>query len=286
MRRLFKPGRLVLMLIFALTTVGCSGSATPTANPSAAPSTGATSPTIDRIKQAGVLKVGAAIAMPVLGKDPATNEYVGAGTVLADELAKSLGVRVEYLDTDWNVIPAAIQSGKIDISVAGLWVTPTRLEALAMTPWFEAGFCYFALKESTKVSTPADINNPDVKVATFEGSGTYQSVLKAYPNATYITRPEVPGEYSAITELLAKKADIAPIDSTMVSVFLEKYPQLKVIPSDCSAHPDISGWMGAAYTKDDPAFKTYVDQLVKDIQPQLDEALKKFLESKYMKLGM
>jgi polar amino acid transport system substrate-binding protein len=280
-----KPARVALTVIALLLLTACQGG---TGSSSSAAPSGSTpeSATIQRIQEAGVLKVGAAIAMPTLGKDPETNEYIGAGTLIAEELADRLGVTVQYLDQDWSIIPAGIQSGTIDISVAGLWVTEERLTALGMTPWWQAGFCYFALKDNNKVGAAADINDPDVVVATFEGSGTYQSVSKAYPDATYVTRPEIPGEYSAITELLAHEADIAPIDSTMVNVFLERYDQLKVIPADCATNPDIPAWVGVAYTKDDSAFKAYMDSMIDEMQPELKAALAEFLKSEWMSIGL
>src|SRR5262245_57042251 len=68
------------------------------------------SPTVDKIKAAGKLRAGVAIAWPWLGQDPSSGKYIGATADLGERIAKELGVEIEYVPAGWDVIVAGLQA--------------------------------------------------------------------------------------------------------------------------------------------------------------------------------
>ena len=55
---------------------------------------------VDEIKQRGILKVGTAgDYQPMSYLDPKTGSYIGFDAELAEDLAASMGVKVEYIET-------------------------------------------------------------------------------------------------------------------------------------------------------------------------------------------
>jgi cyclohexadienyl dehydratase len=46
-------------------------------------------------------------------KDPATNKYKGFDIDVMKELAKDMGVKVEFVPAEWKTIVSGITSGKI-----------------------------------------------------------------------------------------------------------------------------------------------------------------------------
>ena len=61
----------------------------------------------------GVLKVGTTGDWnPMTMKDPATNSYKGYDIDVMTELAKDLGVEVEFVATDWKTLVSGVTSGK------------------------------------------------------------------------------------------------------------------------------------------------------------------------------
>ena len=60
---------------------------------------------LDKIKSAGVLKVGTTGDWdPMTMKDPATNKYKGFDIDVMNELAKDMGVKVEFVPAEWKTI--------------------------------------------------------------------------------------------------------------------------------------------------------------------------------------
>ena len=60
---------------------------------------------LDKIISAGVLKVGTTGDWdPMTMKDPATNKYKGFDIDVMNELAKDMGVKVEFVPAEWKTI--------------------------------------------------------------------------------------------------------------------------------------------------------------------------------------
>lgn len=93
------------------------------------------------IKAAGVVKVATFDANPPFGSiDAKTHEIVGYDVDFAKALAKSLGVKLELVATNpANRIPL-LQSGKADLIVADITITPERAQVIDFsTPYFVTG---------------------------------------------------------------------------------------------------------------------------------------------------
>lgn len=80
----------------------------------------------DKIKSAGVLKVGTeAQYAPYEFKD-ADAKIVGADIALAQKIADDLGVKLEIVDMKFEGIIPAVQSGQVDLGIAAFSNTPER----------------------------------------------------------------------------------------------------------------------------------------------------------------
>ena len=65
------------------------------------------------ILNGGVLKVGTTGDWnPMTMKNPATNSYTGYDIDVMTELAKDLGVKVEFVPTDWKALVSGVTSSK------------------------------------------------------------------------------------------------------------------------------------------------------------------------------
>ena len=88
---------------------------------------------LDKILSTGVLKVGTTGDWdPMTMKDPATNKYKGFDIDVMKELAKDMGVTVEFVPTDWKTIVSGITSARYDISTS-VSKTPKRAEVAGFT---------------------------------------------------------------------------------------------------------------------------------------------------------
>ncbi|MDF2830474.1 MAG: amino acid transporter substrate-binding protein family / amino acid transporter rane, partial [Mycobacterium sp.] len=70
----------------------------------------------DPIKSAGVLRVGTeGVYAPFSYHDPATGELVGYDVDVAKAVGEKLGVRVEFVETPWDSMFAALEANRFDV---------------------------------------------------------------------------------------------------------------------------------------------------------------------------
>ena len=71
---------------------------------------------LNEILDSGTLKVGTTGDWnPMTMKDPATNSYTGYDIDIMTELAKDLGVEVEFVPTDWKTLVNGVVASKYDL---------------------------------------------------------------------------------------------------------------------------------------------------------------------------
>ncbi len=127
---------------------------------------------VEEIQDRGVLKVGTAgDYQPISYLDPETGEYVGFDVELAEDLADSMGVEVEYVETSWPSLMDDTLAGKFDLAICGITVTDARKEqALMSDGYFENGKTVLCRAEDADKYTSLEaINRPEVRV--MENSG-------------------------------------------------------------------------------------------------------------------
>ena len=120
--------------LMALTMVACGSSADTAASDSAAADTTdtATESDVDYIKNKGTLIVGITDFAPMDYKDD-NGEWIGYDADLAKEVAKSLGVDVEFVEIDWDNKILELQNKSIDVVWNGMTLTPEVTNAMECT---------------------------------------------------------------------------------------------------------------------------------------------------------
>jgi ABC-type amino acid transport substrate-binding protein len=87
--------------------------------------------TLDRIKSNGVLKMSTDPEYPPQSSlDPDTSEFVGFDIDVGREIAKRLGVDIQFATPGWDVITAGRWAGRWDMSVGSMTPTRERAEVL------------------------------------------------------------------------------------------------------------------------------------------------------------
>lgn len=236
------------------------------------------SPTIDKIKADGKLRVGVAIAWPWLGQDPKTGNYIGAAADLGEAIAKTLGVKLEYVPSGWDVIVAGLQARQFELALAPLFASPKRKAVIDFANYTEGGTCYIVLKTNDKIKSVDDLNSPDVVTGTFTGTGTEQEFVKKYTKAKISSVIQPPGGGTRVLEVINGRIAAAAFDSPIALALESKYPQIKIVPEahDCIAHPDIPIPIGVGFNKGDPAFAKFMTDITAKMKPEMDKTIEKY----------
>jgi len=143
------------------------------------------SSTIEQIKKRGVIKVGMDIFQPWAMKDK-NGKLIGFEIDVATRLANDMGVKVEFVPTAWSGIIPALLTGKFDVIIGGMGITPQRaLQVNFSQPYEFSGMSIVAHKEKAAgFSTLEDFNKPDVEIAVKLGTTAAAAAKKFLPKAT------------------------------------------------------------------------------------------------------
>lgn len=181
------------------------------------------------VQAAGVLRCGAAVAPPYVMRDPATGEYSGYFAELCRELATTLEVEPEFVDTTWDNIVAGLQAGKWDVSLA-LNRTPARAMAINFSvPAMQYQISLAYNKENPKVPagavSVADLDLEGVTMAVMSGTAQDKAISEAVKNATILRLPTADETRLA---LISKRADILVDANDTNQLFLQSNPDWAV----------------------------------------------------------
>ena len=141
--------------------------------------------TVEKIMKRGVIKVGMDVFVPWAMKDKKGN-FVGFEIDVARQMAKDLGVAVEFVPTKWAGIIPALLTGKFDVIIGGMGIQTRRALKVNFTiPYDYSGMSIVASqKKAAGFSTLADFNRPEVEIAVKLGTTAVIAAQKYIPKAT------------------------------------------------------------------------------------------------------
>jgi polar amino acid transport system substrate-binding protein len=140
--------------------------------------------TVETIKKRGVLKVGMDIFQPWAMKDK-NGKLIGFEIDVATRLAEDMGVKVEFLPTAWSGIIPALLTGKFDVIIGGMGITPQRALQVNFTQPYEfSGMSIVAHKKvAAGFDSLEDFNKPEVQIAVKLGTTAAAAAKKFLPKA-------------------------------------------------------------------------------------------------------
>jgi cyclohexadienyl dehydratase len=188
------------------------------------------------ILSTGVLKVGTTGDWsPMTVKDIATNSYVGYDIDVMKELAKDLGVELEFVPTDWKTLVSGITSGKYHMTGSAS-VSAARAKAAGYSDsYFSLATVPLTLKKyAGKFSDWADLDNKGVTVAATLGTTQEKQVKQFFPNAKYKI-VEAPAR--DFQEVLAGRADAHITSNVEAATLVAKYPEMMILPVSSPKSP-------------------------------------------------
>ncbi|HIJ55266.1 MAG TPA: transporter substrate-binding domain-containing protein [Deltaproteobacteria bacterium] len=140
--------------------------------------------TLEQILKRGVLRVGMSTFVPWAMKDK-TGKLIGFEIDVATRLAKDMGVKVEFVPTKWAGIIPALLTGKFDVIIGGMGITPSRnLKVNFTMPYEHSGMSIAANKKlAAGFDSIEDFNRPDVILTARLGATPVAAAKKFMPKA-------------------------------------------------------------------------------------------------------
>ncbi len=184
---------------------------------------------LNEILNDGVLKVGTTGDWnPMTMKDAATNTYTGYDIDVMTELAKDLGVEVEFVPTDWKTLVSGVTAGKYHITGSAS-ISPARAKAAGYSKsYFSLATVPLTLsKNADKFKDWADLDKAEVTVAATLGTTQEKQVKDFFPSATHKI-VEAPAR--DFQEVLAGRADAHITSNVEANKLVAKYPEMMIVP--------------------------------------------------------
>jgi polar amino acid transport system substrate-binding protein len=244
---------MIVVVSLLLFLSGCAQMNGNTANTKAS-----ASPVIDRIQQRGELAVGMAGNMPPLNMTTKEGELIGYEVDLARAMAGAMGVKAKMKVMPFAELLPALQSGKIDLILSNMTITPGRnLKVAFVGPYFSSGKAFLTkIKTIAMADEAADINSKNTKLVALKGSTSQAFVEKAIPNATLVTANDYD---QAVKMVLEDKvhAMVADYPICVVSVFRHPDQGLLSVVTPLTYEP-----IGVGVPAGDPLLVNWVENFM------------------------
>jgi len=186
--------------------------------------------TIEKVIQRGVLKVGFSTFVPWAMKAK-NGEFIGFEIDVAKKLASDMGVKVEFIPTKWSGIIPALLTGKYDVIIGGMSITPKRnLKVNFTIPYEYSGMSIVASKiNADGMDEISDFNKEDMVITARLGTTAEVAAKKYLPKAKLKL---FDSESQAVQEVLVGRAHAMVASAPLPHFQAIKYPDRLYVPID------------------------------------------------------
>ena len=271
LKKLLATG-LAAMMVMGL--VGCSSSKGSSSSASSdASSSAAKTEKLQQIKDAGVLKVGTSAEYSpyefhkvVDGED----KIVGFDDFLVQEIAKDMGVKVEYEDMDFDGLLGALQADKVDIVLAGMTPDEKRKKSVDFSDIYytNSNVCIVAKGKEDTIKKSEDLK--DLKVGVQKGTTQADYVTNTLGISDATQLKKIP---DLMLELQNGKIDVIVTGKAVAEINVKKYDNIAI--GNTTVGDEVAETAAAAIKKsgngvDNTSFVKSVNDTIKRLQDSGD----------------
>ncbi|UVA81517.1 transporter substrate-binding domain-containing protein [Pandoraea commovens] len=207
---------------------------------------------LDTVKSAGVLKIGIEGTYPPFNYRDKSGQLDGFDVDVAKAVAQRLGVKPQFVTTEWSGIIGGLQAGKFDVIVNQVAITDERKKSLDFSEPYTYSAAQLIRRKDDKreFKTLEDLKGHKLGVSL---GSNYDKMAKAVAGIDVRTYPGAP-EYLA--DLAAGRVDAALNDQLMMAYLLQNAK----LPLQAGAVlPGTNQAVGIPFRKGNPAFAKAID---------------------------
>ncbi len=215
---------------------------------------------LQAIRARGTLRVGTTGDFePMSFRVAGAAEYRGLDIDAMAQFATDLGVRVDWVATEWGRFVAALRDNRFDV-FSGASVTPAREAQIAFAdPYFEfSSVPVVSRLAALRLKSWDDMNAPGVRVAVTAGTAFEEAAKRHFPRA--IVRALAPPS-AGYREVLEGLADLALTSNVDAALLVKRNRQL--VLTDAARDPRDRRPGAFGLPPDDPEWRATVNAWVK-----------------------
>jgi len=142
-------------------------------------------------------------------RNPDTGKFEGIDIDLSEQLAKDLGVKLDYVETSFSTFIADLQANKCDLGMFGVGATMKRAQAVAFTQPYLISGVYAVVHKDGKVKSWEDIDKAGINVGIALGSYV-EPFMRGYLKNAKVVAVAPPATVQA--ELMSRRVDVMATD--------------------------------------------------------------------------
>ena len=276
MKGLKKLLGLTLAAMMTMSLVGCSSSGDNGESGEAADK-------LQQIKDSGVLKVGTSAEYSpyefhkvVDGED----KIVGFDDFIVQEIAKDMGVKVEYTDMDFDGLLGALQADKVDIVLAGMTPNEERKKSVDFSEIYytNSNVCIVSKGKEDSIKSSDDLKKLKVGVQKGTTQADYVTGDLGITNATQLKKiPDL------MLELQNGKIDVIVTGKAVAQINVKNYKNVAIV--NTTVGDEVAETAAAAIKKsydkvDNTAFLKSVNDTIATLEKEgkIDEFMQEALK--------
>ena len=208
-------------------------------------------------KGRGTLKIAMEGTYPPFNyKDQKTGQLAGYDVDVAKLVAARLGVKPEFVTTEWSAILAGLAAGRYDVIISQVGINPKREQVFAFSIPYTYSRAQLIVRKGDRAhyATLADLKGKKVGVG--QGS-VFEQQARAVPGIDIKSYPAAPEN---LQDLAIGRVDAALNDSLMVAYLLNN----SKLPIQAGARVGAVERTGITFQKGNPEFKAAVDKVLAD----------------------
>ncbi|GGE55049.1 amino acid ABC transporter substrate-binding protein [Streptosporangium jomthongense] len=157
--------------------------------------------------------------------DQETGEMIGFDMEIIAEVAQRAGFDYKLNTMDFNGIIPALQTGNVDIAIAGITITDEREKIVDFSdPYYDSGLRILVRENNNEIEELSDLEG--LKIGTKIGSTSYDFLKKNLDNNDGVT--PYPGSSDMYMALMSRSVDAVFYDSPNVGYFARTKGEGKV----------------------------------------------------------
>ncbi len=194
-------------------------------------------------------------------RNPKTGLFQGVDIDLSRALADDLGVKLTYVQTDFSRLIDDIESGKCQIAMMGVGITPARSERLSFSePYLKSDVYAVTTKANRSVKKWSDLDRPGHVIAVQKGTFMEPLMISTVKQAKVIVTQK-PTERER--EVESGRADAFITDYPYSQRMLMNTDWARVVAPD---QPIQITYYAYAVPKGDSAWLDRVNQFVREVK--------------------
>lgn len=198
-------------------------------------------------------------------------EIVGIDAEIAAKIAEKLGMELEIKDMEFGSIIGAVQSGNVDMGMAGMTVDPDRLKSVNFTDSYAKGIQVIIVKEDSTITGPDDLAGKKIGVQESTTGDQYASDDFGDENVKRYSKGS-----DAVSALKQGVVDAVIIDNEPAKSFVKANEGLKILGTEY-ANEDYA----IAVSKDNDELLEKINTALKELiaDGTVQEIIEKYIPS-------